>query len=91
MSMLDNPRDVNEYLKDFIKKLIDTRNYLTHFSTEQRARAFHGDEIEDAALICWAALTFWLGRELGIDEDRARGMTLAAKEAMFLVHPQNRL
>lgn len=61
------------------------------FDEKQRKSALQGEEIDEAALICWAALTFWIGRDLGIDENRAGHMALAAKEAMFLVHPQNRL
>jgi hypothetical protein len=158
MPILDNPRNIEEFLETFLKRLVATRHYLTHFNEEKKAsfkfteqsmvnlreegvpdgilekletlknrkinteekllkaveqeigkaqtvhykelilkHAEKQDEIfqvsddEGPALICWAALTFWIARHLGIDEEHAGDMALAAKEAMFLVSLQNKL
>jgi hypothetical protein len=91
MPVLDNPRNAEECLRTFLKHLVATRHYLTHFNEENQGQVFQGDDLEKAALRCWAALTFWIARHLGIDEERAGDMALAAKEAMFLVSLQNKL
>lgn len=91
MPILGNPRDLNEYVSCFLKRLEATRHYLTHFNVEQKTLAFSVDEIQDAALVCWAVLTYWMSRKLGLDCARAGGIALKAKDAMFLVHPRSHL
>lgn len=91
MPILGNPRDLNEYVSCFLKRLEASRHYLTHFSEQQKSQAFSVDEIQDAALICWAVLTYWMSRKLGLDCARAGCIALKAKNAMFLVHPRSHL
>jgi hypothetical protein len=91
MPILGNPRNMNEALREFFVHLIPTRNYLTHFSQDVTQQVFQDDELENAAVVCWGLLTFWIARHLGTDEDHAVDMALAAKNAMFLVSLQHRL
>lgn len=91
MPILGNPPDFGVCLSRFLERLDATRHYLTHFSEQQKALAFFNNEIEDAALVCWAVLTYWMSRELGFGIAQAGCLALKAKEAMFLVHPKSDL
>jgi len=91
MPILGNPQDIDVFLKSFLVQVEASRNFLTHFDEKQRERAFHDKELENAALICWAALTFWIGKVLGFSESQAGNLALSAKEALFLVHPRSAL
>jgi hypothetical protein len=77
---LDEPRQA---LKEFARKVARTRHFLTHHNKKQARRAFSERELPQAVSSCWAVLTYWLARQLGIDEDRAGNMALSAKDAMF--------
>jgi hypothetical protein len=85
MPLIGNPRDLDFFLERFLPQLEATRNYLTHFDSEEAKNAFPKEELEEAVLQCWAVLTFWLANALGIDEQRAGSMAHKARRAMFLV------
>lgn len=86
MPILGNPSSSEEFLRKFIPRLEATRHYLTHYNPEQYELAFKPAEIEDAALLCWAVLTFWMGHSLGLDQIDSGEIALRAKMAMFLIN-----
>src|SRR5260221_866448 len=85
MPILGNPRDLDGALTEFLTHLEGSRHYLSHFDDRQKAKAFPSDKIEEADLICWAALTFWIAKELGLSESQAGDIALGAKNALFLI------
>jgi hypothetical protein len=91
MPIVNNPRSLEQFLNEFIPRLEATRHYLTHYDPDQRALAFEGGEIQDAALTCWAVLTFWVATLLKIESEAAGDIALQAKKAMFLVSPHGTL
>jgi hypothetical protein len=91
LPILGNPHDLNKHLTCFLERLEASRHYLAHFSEQQKLSAFSADETQDAALICWAVLTYWVGRTLGLSCAKAGDIALKAKSAMFLVHPRSHL
>lgn len=86
MPILGNPVNLKKRIAGFLDKTITTRHYLTHYSEENRKKALRDEELEDATLVCWAVLTFWMARYLGIDEELAGDMALKAKRAEFFVN-----
>ena len=85
MPIIDNPRDNNSFLDEFIPRVEATRHYLTHFSAHQRSLAFPRDQLKTATLQCWSVLVFSLARFLGLGDDKAGDLALAARETLFLV------
>lgn len=85
MSIVDNPSNLEEYLRAFFPKVGSTRNYLTHFNTEDQRKAFTGSDLERATLQCWAVLIFCLARFLDLPAGVAGQMALQARRTMFLV------
>jgi hypothetical protein len=67
----------------FAKRVSDTRHFLTHYDDEQRKRSLAGSELNSAVLSCWGLLTYWLARELGLDEETCAHMVHQAKRAVF--------
>jgi hypothetical protein len=86
MPLFGNPQDQAGFLDPFLGRLEATRHFLTHFSEKQKEMAFKDEEIEEATLICWAILTYWISRNIGFDDVAAQKITLQARNAMFLVH-----
>lgn len=91
MPLIDNPPDIAVYLDAFMAKVEATRNYLTHFSAEQRERAFPVEDLETPTLQCWAVLIFTLSRFLGLSDELAGDMALAARKTLFLVGSNTQL
>jgi hypothetical protein len=91
MPILGNPSSSDEYLESFLPRLEATRHYLTHFNPEQQQLAFKPSEMEDASLLCWAVLTYWMSSHLGLNPTSSGNLALQAKTAMFLVHPNTKL
>lgn len=88
MPILDNPPGpgtTNEYLDELIPRIGATRNYLVHFSSESREKAFSTEELEIPTLQCWSVLIFTLFRLLGLGEEMAGDMALEARRTMFVV------
>lgn len=86
MPLLDNPRDLDETLKELLPRLEATRHFLTHFSEEQRALAYPKEEMEKITGCCWGVLTYWLARALGLEQSVSEDMALkSGRYAMFLV------
>lgn len=85
MPMIDNPRDAPTFLDDFMPRLEATRHYLTHFSAHQRELAFGSGELESPTLQCWSVLVFSLARFLGLTDELAGDLGLAARKTLFLV------
>jgi hypothetical protein len=85
MPLLDNPRDATEYLNILIPRIEGSRHYLTHFNPDQRKLAFTANELEAPTLQCWSILVFNLIRFLGLDNELAGDIALAARRTMFLV------
>lgn len=87
LPIFQNPQKLTGFLPPFIARLEATRHFLTHFSEKQKILAFNEDrEIENAMLICWAVLTYWISHSIGFDSTASHHITLQAREAMFLVH-----
>lgn len=89
--IMGNPQDLKTSLAGFLDQLESSRHYLAHFSLDQEAKAFSRDQVQDAALICWSVLTFWIARKLGLDLRLAGDMATRAKDSMFLVHQNSNL
>src|SRR6185369_16264169 len=85
MPMIDNPGDIPGFLDHFMPRLEATRHYLTHFSPDQRERAFGSGELEKPTLQCWSVLIFSLARFLGLSDELAGDLGLAARKSLFLV------
>jgi hypothetical protein len=89
MPILANPKNLAEALPRLLKRMGATRHYLTHFGEDLRADALLGEELEGAALTCWAVLSFWLAKSLlGMTDEEAGDLALAARNATFLVAPE---
>ena len=85
MPLLDNPGNADAYLDEFLRRVEATRNYLTHFRSKLEEDAFVGEDLERAALQCWAVLLFNLSLFLGAREELAGDIALAGRRSMFLV------
>jgi len=55
----------------FVKKVKDTRNYLTHYNRDLRSKAISGKELEYFTVLLQVLLEYWLLRELGFSEHQA--------------------
>lgn len=85
MPLLDNPDNPDAYLDEFLRSVVATRNYLTHFNSKLEKQVFVGEDLERAALQCWAVLLFNLSLYLGVREEVAGYIALAGRRSMFLV------
>ena len=88
MPILNNPDEPQVAIKEFAKGVATTRHFLTHYNERQARQAFSEIDLRRAVSSCWAVLTYWLARRLGIDEEQAGKMALNAKSAMFLTAPR---
>ncbi len=50
--------------------VVDTRNYLTHYSEDSEAGALRGPELNETVDELRRVLAFFLLRELGLDEQK---------------------
>jgi hypothetical protein len=91
MPLIDNPRNAAEYLDSLLPRIEATRNYLTHFSADQRDLTFTGDQLETPTLQCWSVLIFAVARFLGLSDKVAGDLALAARKTMFLVGAKTQL
>lgn len=85
MPIMRNPPKLEEEVSRFLRSVEATRNYLTHHSEEQAKDALSGESLQEAVFRCWAVLTFWLAKSLGVNDNISGDIALAAKKAMFLV------
>ena len=88
MPLLNNPDDSEVAIKEFTRRVATTRHFLTHYSKKQAQQAFSDTDLRRAVSSCWAVLTYWLARRLGIDDERAGKMALNAWHVMFLTIPR---
>jgi hypothetical protein len=70
---------------EFAARVAKTRHFLTHYDESNAAEAFAGADLQRATASCWAVLTYWLARELGIEDGRAAKMAWKARRAMFVI------
>lgn len=91
MLMIDYSWDSSSFLDEFLPRLEATRNYLTHFSPELQSRAFIGAELEAATLRCWSILVFTVARFLGLPNELAGDLGIAARKTLFLVRTDAQL
>ena len=91
MSIMENPSKLDDAISSFLRSVEATRNYLTHYTQKQAKGALSGDELQEAICRCWAVLTFWLARSLGLGDEASGGIARAAKRAMFLVSQRSGL
>jgi hypothetical protein len=91
MPILGNPREPKVAIKEFARGVSITRHFLTHHDERQARKAFSETDLRRAVSSCWAVLTYWLARQLEIDEKQAGDMALKAKNAMFLTAPRTGL
>lgn len=61
---------------DYIRKVVDTRNYYTHYSLDQQAKAFHGEELLLVNSQLLALLEYHLLVLLGFASDKVRARTV---------------
>ena len=54
----------------FVTSIIDTRNYLTHYSDELKEGALEGAELHNANLRLRILIMIFLFKELGLDEEK---------------------
>lgn len=70
----DLPKEVSDYLigdpKQFANKVIDTRNYLTHYSDELKSASLTGVELHYATRVIKWVLGFSILSDLGIETGR---------------------
>jgi ApeA N-terminal domain 1 len=88
VTILNNPDEPQVAIQEFAKGVATTRHFLTHYNERQARQALSNIDLRRAVSSCWAVLTYWLARRLGIDEDQAGKMALNAKDAMFLTAPR---
>lgn len=55
---------------DFVSSMVNTRNYLTHYTEELRQRALHGTELNEAVDELRRLVAFLMLRELGFSEEK---------------------
>ena len=63
-------RLVTDNPESFIKSIVDTRNYLTHYTDELKTKALEGTDLYNANLRLKILLTTLLLKELGLEEEK---------------------
>lgn len=53
-----------------MKRVVDTRNYLTHYDLNKERRALRGDELNKTCRYLKLVLEYYLLLEIGIDVDK---------------------
>jgi hypothetical protein len=91
MPLLDNPDDPDKAIKELLKKLEDTRNYLIHYNKDLAAKAFFDDDLRKACSTCWALLNYWIGKQIGLSDRIAGEIARKASRAMFFVSQKSKL
>jgi hypothetical protein len=61
--------------RNFVNKVVDTRNYLTHFDPDLQNKAAEGEELYDLTQKLKTLLEICLLEELGLSLDEIRMMT----------------
>jgi hypothetical protein len=70
----------------FVNRVVDTRNYLTHYSDELREKAIKGAELQIANYRMQLLLTILLCKELGVFEWSVRDMLKDNPKWVQLIH-----
>lgn len=70
----------------FGNRIVDTRNYLTHYSEELRGNAISGTDLQIANYRLKLLLTILLCKELGIIESSVREMLMTNPDWLQLIH-----
>ncbi len=60
-------KSILETNPNFINEVVDTRNYLTHYTDELKEKALHGPRLLEANELLRALLTSLLYRRLDVD------------------------
>jgi len=58
----------------YVEKVVATRNYLTHYTSELRDQAWHEDKLFHACQCLTVLLTIFLYKEVGFGEQRIRDL-----------------
>jgi hypothetical protein len=72
----DTGNMVTEYPGEFVEKVVATRNYYTHYTSELHAQAFDEPELYRACIRLRVLLTIILFKELGLEESVIRHIWL---------------
>ena len=58
--------------EQYVERVVATRNYLTHYTSELREQAWHQDKMLNACQSLTVLLTILLFKEVGLSEERIR-------------------
>lgn len=58
--------------EQYVERVVATRNYLTHYTSELKAQAWHQNKIFNACQSLTVLLTVLLFKEVGLNEERIR-------------------
>ena len=55
--------------EDFIEKVVDSRNYYTHYDEKKADQAFAGKELDRANAVLWNVIRYYILKELGFAKE----------------------
>lgn len=91
MPIINNPIDFDKFIVDFLDNIEASRHYLTHYNVDQKEKFFKRHEIENATILCWSILIYWVSTIVGIDQNFSGAIALKSKGSLFLTRPNVKL
>jgi hypothetical protein len=70
----------------FIARIVDTRNYLTHYTEELREKAVKNNDLQFANYRMQLLLTILLCKEMGVNETSIRSVLMSNSKWLQLIH-----
>lgn len=74
---------VTDNAADFVARIIDTRNYLTHYSDELKDGVFSGSDLYNSTKRLKILILILLFKEIGLDEEKIAALIKKNSELMF--------
>lgn len=75
--------------KEFVEKLVDTRNYYTHYNVAKKDKAFTKDELPFINRILYSFLTFHILTKMGYDTEKARVKAMQDIHNVYFAHNES--
>jgi len=88
---IDNPSSPRQRIKEIIKEIEDTRNYLTHYRRNLQKKRSKDRELERNTALLWGLLTYWIGKIHNLPEKTLSDITFQSTRAMFLIGKRMKL
>ncbi|MDY6894378.1 MAG: hypothetical protein SVO01_03020 [Thermotogota bacterium] len=88
---IDNPNKPRQRIKEIIKEIEDTRNYLTHYRQKLKSKRAVDRDLERNTALLWGLLTYWMGKMLKLPETVLSDIAFQSTRAMFLIGKRTKL